>query len=393
MNAIWRRPPVGLMIGWLTMFVIGTDLFVVSPLLPLIAADYDVSPATAGLAVTLFSLVYMASAPLFGDLADRVGRRPVLVLCLALFAVANLLTAAAASMAWLLASRVVAGIAAAGVSPSVYALVGGTAPTDRRASWMALVVSGLLVSLALGAPLGAWTGAIIGWQAVFAVLAGSSLCLVLPNLLIWPADTRRPQGAATADAPAPVLALRRLLPTVLWSTGLYGMYTYLGAGLAAAGFASEEVARAIFCYGLGAILGVLVGGRLADRLGTRVMIPASLFLLAACLILLRLAVHQDLLVAVALALTSAAAQLFFPAQQASLAGDFPTRRATMLAWNNSALFFGIGLGSLVGGQAVGLAGFDADLVLCAAIALFGGAVTTGLGRPIATRLGRAHSPV
>src|SRR5205085_2231944 len=113
----------GLVAGWLTMFVIGTDLFVVSPLLPMIAADYHVSPTVAGLCVSGFALAYMVSAPLFGHLADRVGRRQVLVCCLVVFAAANLWTAAATSLLWLLAARLVAGAAAAGVSPAVYTLV------------------------------------------------------------------------------------------------------------------------------------------------------------------------------------------------------------------------------------------------------------------------------
>src|SRR2546422_610615 len=111
MNATRVVPPAGLMAGWLTMFVVGTDLFVVSPLLPMIAA-----------------------------------------------------------------------------------------PADRRATWMALVVSGLLLSLALGAPIGAWAGASIGWKPVFAVLAGLSLCLVWPNFTIWPRDrTAAQNGGASFD--------------------------------------------------------------------------------------------------------------------------------------------------------------------------------------------------
>src|SRR5260221_12623598 len=78
MNATRGRPLAGLMVGWLTMFVVGTDLFVVSPLLPMIAADFRVSPAVAGLSVTVFSLTYMVSAPLFGRVADRIGRQRML---------------------------------------------------------------------------------------------------------------------------------------------------------------------------------------------------------------------------------------------------------------------------------------------------------------------------
>src|SRR6266853_1163800 len=73
MRAMRMGPPAGLLVGWLTMFVVGTDLFVVSPLLPMISADYGVSPAVAGLSVTVFALTYMISAPLFGHVADRIG--------------------------------------------------------------------------------------------------------------------------------------------------------------------------------------------------------------------------------------------------------------------------------------------------------------------------------
>jgi MFS family permease len=82
-----------LAIAWLTMFVVGSDLFVVSPLLPLISADYAVPPASAGLSVTVFAVTYMLSAPALGHLADRVGRGRVLTRCLCAFAAANLLTA------------------------------------------------------------------------------------------------------------------------------------------------------------------------------------------------------------------------------------------------------------------------------------------------------------
>jgi predicted MFS family arabinose efflux permease len=378
MNAMRMGPLARLMVGWLTMFVVGTDLFVVSPLLPMIAADYRVSPAVAGLSVTAFALTYMISAPLFGHVADRIGRRRMLVCCLATFAAANLLTAVAASVIWLLAARVAAGVAAAGVTPSVYALVGSAAPPDRRATWMALVVSGLLLSLALGAPIGAWAGASIGWGSVFAALAGLSLCLVWPNFAVWPRDSGTAEGGGARFQSLPaVLVARRLLPMIMWSTALYGMYTYLGAGLAAAGFSTEQTARAILFYGCGAIAGILIGGRLADRLGANLMAAASFLGVSACFLVLALAVHAGILVEIALGLTSAVAQLFFPAQQAGLANDFPSRRATMLAWNNSALFFGITLGSLVGGQAVALAGFEANLVIAACIAV-SGCIITGI---------------
>src|SRR6202035_86000 len=113
--------------------------------------------------------------------------------------------------------------------------------------------------------------------------------------------------------------------------------------------------------------------------------------LSAAFVTLALAINAAVSAVFALGLTSAVAQLFFPAQQAGLANDFPTRRATMMAWNNSALFFGITLGSLVGGQAVALAGFEANLVIAAGIALLG-CMITGIVVPPPARVQRADHP-
>jgi MFS transporter, DHA1 family, putative efflux transporter len=366
-------PPAQLAVAWLTMFLVGTELFVMSPLLPLLAADYRISAAMAGLSVTVFSLSYMVTAPLFGYLSDRIGRRRVLIGSLVAFAAANLFTAAAASLPWLLAVRLFTGAAAAGVSPSIYALVSGSAPPERRATWLALVVSGLLVSLAFGASAGALAAACLGWAPVFVVLATLSLLLVWLNSTVWPCDNG-PTEVSRAHAPHPLSAVvlaRRLTPTVVWSTGLYGVYTYLGTGLAAVGFSTGQTAQAIMFYGCGAIAGILVGGHVADRLGVKFTTSASLAGLCVCFLLLRLALDTGMLVEPALGVSSAVAQLFFPAQQAGLANDFPEQRGTALAWNNSALFFGISLGSLVGGEAVALGNFDANLTISASIVLIG----------------------
>ena len=77
MNPNPMNAPGQLAAGWLTMFLVGTELFVFSPLLPTLAVNYDVSSNVAGLSVTTFSLSYMASAPLFGHVSDRVGKQQI----------------------------------------------------------------------------------------------------------------------------------------------------------------------------------------------------------------------------------------------------------------------------------------------------------------------------
>lgn len=364
-----------LTISWLTMFLVGTELFVVSPLLPLISTDFQISPALTGLTVAIFALTYMISAPVFGQLADRIGRRRVLVCCLCAFAAANLLTATAPNLPCLLAARLVAGSVAAGVSPSVYALVAGIAPTDRRATWLAVVVSGLLVSLALGAPIGGLAGSAFGWPGIFWVLAAASLALAWLNAQIWPRNQVRDNPTIPTDEGPSILSIApRLGPMVAWSTALYGMYTYLGTGLTSSGYSAGQVAEVIAVYGCGAIAGVLIGGRGSDILGAQSAIGLSLAALGASFLLLRFALNEGVLIDFAFGLVSAVGQTFFPAQQSSLANDFPERRATVLAWNSSALFLGIFLGSLIGGQAIAAGGFATNLTISALIAAGGWAV-------------------
>jgi predicted MFS family arabinose efflux permease len=371
--------PARLAVAWLTMFLVGTELFVFSPLLPVLAAEYHVPTPSAGLAVTVFSLAYAVGAPLIGHLSDRVGSRRVLVCSLLVFSLANILTADAANLSALLAARLLAGAAAAGVSPSLYALVGAAAPSESRATWLAMAASGLLASLAFGASAGGFVGAVFGGAPVFLVLAGLSLILVWLNRSVWPSEDRDPASGPApeaADLLAPAVLACRLVPTVVWSTGLYAVYTYLGASLTAGGFTTGQTAAAILCYGCGAIAGVLVGGRAADRFGAKFTASASLAGLGSCLLLMRMAVDAGSLVVPFLAASSAVAQLFFPAQQAGLAKDFPHRRAAALAWNNAALFLGISLGSLVGAKATAAGGFTANLTIAAGIAFSGCVLNT-----------------
>jgi MFS transporter, DHA1 family, putative efflux transporter len=369
-----NRLPVRLAVGWLTVFVVGTDLFVVSPLLPLVAEDFRISATLAGLSTTVFSLTYVIGAPLLGHLADKIGRRRILTGCLAAFAAANLATGLAQSFIWLLIARLFAGAAAAGVSPSVYALVGASARPDRRATWLSLVVSGLLLSLMVGAPMAGLAGAAFGWPSVFAGLALASLALVWVNHAIWPNERPDEAAAETSVSPMASIMAARLAPMVAWSAALYGMYTYLGSGLSASGFTPGQIAWVVVVYGAGAIGGLLLGGRFADRFGTKLTGGFSLAGLFICLLSLRLAIHAGTLAYATFGLTSAVAQVFFPAQQAGLVNDFPACRTTVLAWNNSMLFLGILLGSLIGGQALSHGGFETDLTVSAVAALIGGAL-------------------
>jgi predicted MFS family arabinose efflux permease len=371
--------PVAL--AWLTQFLVGTDLFVVAPLLPRIAASFDVSAAGTGLLVTVFSVAYVVASPFAGWLSDRWDRATVLVVALVLFSAANLGTALAPGFGVLLAARVVAGVAAAATGPTVYALVSTRARPQVRAQVLAVVGSGLLTALWVGAPAGSLLGRYVGWQAAFVILAAGTLLLALPHAFVWrarpvpadtapaaPADAVPPTVAHQADRPATRLAISAVAVTTLWAFSVYTLYTFLAVALHTDG-RSTDVTWLLAVYGVGAVVGGQVGGRIADRADAVRVTGSALALTALLEVGVALAFPVTWALACTLALFALAAYAFFPAQQRHLVDLFPGRATAVLSWNNSALFVGLSVAGAVGGQIVHALNYPALLYIGAAVAV------------------------
>lgn len=374
-----ERPAEGrsaAVIGFCTLLLIGTDLFVVAPLLSSLGRTYGTSSDVTGLVVTAFSVAYMVVAPLMGRIADKYGRRTVLIAGLAVFGLANCCSAAAPNMALLLVARVVAGSAAAAVTPSVYALVGMIAPPARRGAWLAVVGSGLLIALATGAPLGAVMASAVGWRGVFVVLGVVAACFGVLSRIVWPPA----QGSGSRHAYVSVSILAKLRVSgsaALWGMAVYGVYTYLATEIRRVdGLSSGGVAAVTAVFGVSAVFGSVAGGRLADHVGAKRVAILSLVGLSASEMCLIGLYRGGLLGAFGGAVLMAGlGYAWFPAQQSRLMGSAPTsQQASVLAWNNSCLYLGIAAGSGLGGVVISTVGFDWLVGLCACVAVGGAAL-------------------
>ncbi|MFI0810685.1 MFS transporter [Streptomyces echinatus] len=372
-------------LAWLTQFLVGTDLFVVAPLLPHIAASFGVSTAGSGLLVTAFSIAYVVASPFAGRVSDRRDRATVLVVALVLFSAANVGTALAPHFGVLLVARVVAGAAAAGTGPTVYALVSTRARPQARAQVLAVVGSGLLTALWVGAPAGSLLGRYVGWQAAFVILAAGTFLLALPHAFVWRARPVPPAPAAVApDAPRRAgrpgtgVAVSAVAVTALWAFSVYSLYTFLAVALHSDGRATA-VTWLLVVYGVGAVVGGQVGGRFADRADAVRVTRSALALTAALEAVVAVAFPVTWALACALGLFAPAAYAFFPAQQRHLVDMFPERATAMLSWNNSALFVGLSLAGAAGGQIVHALGYPALLYIGAAVAV--PACLVARGRP------------
>ncbi|MFH8800776.1 MFS transporter [Streptomyces sp. NPDC017936] len=379
-------------LAWLTQFMVGTDLFVVAPLLPAIAASLGVDAASTGLLVTVFSLAYVVASPLVGRLADRRDRATVLVWALVLFSAANAATAAAPGFGPLLLARVVAGVAAAATGPTVYALVSSRARPRTRAQVLAVVGSGLLTALWVGAPAGALLGRHVGWRAAFVILAVGTLVLALPHAFVWRRGPAAAPGAPTTPArggrTGTGAAVSAVAVTGLWAFSVYSLYTFLSLALHADGRGSA-VTWLLVAYGVGAVVGGQVGGAFADRAGAVRVTRTALALTAVLEAVVGLVYPVTWALACALGLFASAAYAFFPAQQRHLADTFPGQATAALSWNNSALFVGLSLAGATGGHLMRALGYPALLYIGAAVAV--PACLVARGRPARPREQEARS--
>jgi predicted MFS family arabinose efflux permease len=355
--------------GWFTLFIIGTDLFVISPLLPFISKEYEITPAVAGWLVTVFSLMYAISAPLFGWLSDRKGRRFFIVFGLLSFCLSNFLTAISPTFTMLIISRIFAGLSVASITPLVYAIIGDTALPERRGAWLSIVVSGHLMALWAGAPIGTLLEQFLGWRSIFISLATIAALLSILNFRVW-ASINKAHLAEKLTKGNPIKVIFAVSVTTFWAIAMYALYVFLGTGLVLYNhFSSSELAASITAYGIGAVIGSLSSGRVTDKIGARMVSIFSTAMLIGILALLGFFFSSGTLVYFLLFLWALIGYTSFTSYQARLAEEFPGTRGMALALNNTALYIGITLGSMLGGFIITKWGFFTLPFICSGVAL------------------------
>ncbi|MFJ8083980.1 MFS transporter [Streptomyces sp. NPDC096205] len=382
-QALAEAPPsvaagarLGLVVAFVTLLVLGTDLFIASPLLPDIGKEYDISAGMAGNSVTAFSVAYIIGAPTAGALTYRVGPRTVLVLGLAGFALGNLLTAMSPWFWMLLVVRILAGFCAAAVTPTILSLVGQVAPAERRGVWMSTVIAGFLIALTTGAPLGTFMAERWGWKAPFLAIAVASAVLIAANRITWrSAASPAGQAAGSAGDKLPLSTkLRAVGVTGFWSFAVYCFYTYLGTALEEdAHFSTGMIATTLAVFGVGAVVGSFGGGALADRFGQQRIAVLSLLLLSAALVLIDLTLTGPKWVLIAvLCLFALVAYPCLPAHQSRLVHTFPQHHiGSMFAWDGFFMYLGTSIGAAIGSVLITQISFESIPVVCAVVGVLG----------------------
>ena len=335
-------------------------------LLPQISAGMNISGALAGQFVTLYAVGSLVAAIPLITATQGMRRRPLLLLALAGFVVANTVTAFSVNYVITMAARFLAGVSAG----LVWALLAGYAarmvPDEKKGRAIAIAMVGTPLALSLGVPAGTLLGSLIGWRMCFGIMS-----VMAVGLMVW-VRIRVPDFAGLAAGKR--LPLRQILTlagvrpvlfvvlTFVLAHNIF--YTYIAPFLASVGMA-ERTDLILLVFGVASLLGIWIIGVFVDRyLRLLTLITTVLFALSAFV----LGVMNDMPAAVYMAvavwgLSFGGAATLFQTAIARNAGDAADVAQSMLvtAWN-----LAIAGGGIVGGillDSLGSTAFSPAVVL------------------------------
>jgi MFS transporter, AAHS family, benzoate transport protein len=293
----------------------GYDMFMLGTIIPSLMKEWGIGPVEAG-ALNSYALIgMMFGAMLFGPIADRFGRKNIILVCFLIFTVFTFISGFANSSTLFGIQRFCAGLGLGGVMPNLVALVTEYAPIKWRSTLVSIMFSGHAFGGIVASISAIYLIPHFGWRAV--VWAGIIPLFFVPFFYRWMPESihfyikrgqkRRLVSVLNQLAPKnkyheqdefvinveknigfPVTSLfyeKRALSTIMFWISffmcllvMYGLSTWLPKIMQEAGYPLGSSLTFLVTLNTGAVVGAIVGGRLADRFGGRKVLIVFFFL-------------------------------------------------------------------------------------------------------------------
>ncbi|MET7686664.1 aromatic acid/H+ symport family MFS transporter [Streptomyces sp. NPDC005483] len=369
---------------WLAVLFDGLDMFIYGSVLPhlLETRTFGLTADQAGDLGSYATFGMLVGALAAGTIADRIGRKRLMVSCVVLFSLASGVCALADGVAVFGLGRTLAGVGLGGLLPTAISMVSDYAPRGRGALVIGLLMTAHHAGGILSAYVAKWLIDPVGWRAAFWVcvlplLFAPVLAKLLPESLSFlVAKGRGEEARALAeryDVEVPAVKtggagerwtslanlfrgdewIQTLLYWVASFGGLllvYGVATWLPTLMRAEGYELGSALSFVVVFNLGGIVGMLVAGRAADRFGAP-RISALWFALTAAGVFL-LSVHMPMTVTMIVVFLTG---VFLNSAQTMIYATVSIRsdadnRATAVGWTSGMGRFGAVFGPWLGGQ-------------------------------------------
>jgi DHA1 family inner membrane transport protein len=335
-------------------FALGMTEFVITGLLPAIASDLEVTIPTAGLLISGYALSVVIGGPVVTALVARRPRKPVLLLLLGFFVAGNVLSALATSYAAMLTGRVVTALCHGAFIGVATIVAGDLVRPERRSSAIGAMLSGLTFASVAGVPLGTLLGQQLGWRATFWAMAVLGLLAAGATMLFVPVL------ASTGEARTQLAAFRNpqvwlaLALTALAFGAVYAPFTYIAPLMTdVAGFSAGALPWLLALFGLGLVVGNVVGARAADRRLMGTIVSASIAMLIV-LIVFAWTSHSRLPALISLFVLGVVAYATVPGLTTRVVTAADGDAQNLLASSSAVSAFNLGnaLGAYLGGRAI-----------------------------------------
>jgi MFS transporter, AAHS family, benzoate transport protein len=267
----WAAP-----LCWSSVALEGYDLVVIGVVNPVLLREpaWGLTPNTASLISVVGLVGVMVGALAIGPITDTVGRRKTMIATVVLFSVLTLACAFATGPVLFGVLRFLAGLGLGGVLPVALALVNEHARLGRGGSATTVLMTGYHVGAVATALLGIVVIPVWGWQGMFVIGALPALVLV-PLLVRYLPESAPFAREAGSRNPVRVLFQRGYLRATLafWVTSfmglllVYGLNTWLPEIMRAAGYELGAALALLLVLNVGAVVGLLVAGQVANRIG------------------------------------------------------------------------------------------------------------------------------
>jgi MFS family permease len=368
-----RSPELRIISGVTLTAVLGVASL--APALPKIAAALDVSAGEVALLITVFTMPGIVLTPLLGVVADRIGRRRVLIPSLLLFAVAGVACAFARSFSLLVALRFLQGVGAAPLGSLNVTLIGDLWEGRERTAAMGYNASVLSVGTAVYPAIGGALAA-LAWYAPFAlaIMAAPAAAAVAFWLRV-PEPIQRHSLSHYLGRVWAEVRTRRVMGLFVASTVvfilLYGTYVTFLPFLMADRLRATPVVIGIVMSGASGVTALTAAqlGRLSRWLPEQLIVRLGFIVFAAGLVVIP-AMPGILWMALPASLLGVAIATTIPVVHTILAGLAPpARRAAFMSLNGMVLRLGQTLGPVFAAAVYGWLGIDAVFLGAAALAL------------------------
>jgi predicted MFS family arabinose efflux permease len=336
------------------MFALGLDAYVVAGLVPAIGMSFQANISAVGQTVTVFTLCYALSAPIFSMILSKQSIRYILLLAIMTFTIANAVSAVAPNLITLLVARAVAGIGAGLFSPIAAVAAVSLVPVEKKGRAISLILGGMSVGTVVGIPLGLLIAEYTKWQNTFWLVTLLGIVAMLGIYSKFPAFAAKTPptikervAMLTHPKVAQVVAI-----TLLTSIASLGLYTY-SASVIHGNVKVNTIMPYLWAWGVGGIIGSFSIGALIDiTKRPRQLMAIILIIMALSILLIPYLLQFPILGIAPFVLWGAMGWSSQAPQQHALHSIEPKHGAVVVALNSSANYLGSAIGAALGGLVI-----------------------------------------